>query len=111
MTETQQAPLRVGAVRAAKPRAARRSPAKILAPAIAAFAIAGIGLVAVAQNAAPVEQASNVPSIEDIAQAQAQGYSAALVGGEEGAVDGAVTTDRGGDTGSVTVTTDRKSVV
>lgn len=107
MTEIdlQPTPVRSGAVRAAKPRAARRRTAKVLAPAISAFAIAGIALVAVAQGAAPVQEAASVPSVDEIAQAQAQGYSAALVGEEAPAADAAITTDRGGDVGSVEVVT------
>lgn len=98
--------LRAGAVRAVKPRAVRRRTAKVLAPTIAAFAITGIGLVAVAQAIAPAPAESNVAqSVQDLAQAQAQGYGAALVGSEEPQVDVSVSEDRGESVGEVTVTT------
>lgn len=98
--------MRAGAVRAAKPRALRHRTAKVLAPAIASFAVAGIALVAIAQGAAPVEEASNVPTVDQIAQSQSQEYGAALVSGEEQpADDQSVTDDRGDDVGEVTVTT------
>ncbi|GGA73759.1 hypothetical protein GCM10011490_25820 [Pseudoclavibacter endophyticus] len=96
---------RVGAVRAVRPRAARNRTAKVLAPAVASFAIAGIALVAVAQGAGGTQEVSSVPSIDEIAQAQAQGYGAALVGDQEPIADDSVTTDRAGEAGAVTVTT------
>lgn len=95
------APVRSGSVRAARPRAARRHTAKVLAPAISALAIGGIALVAVAQGGT-AQAASSVPSVDQIAQAQAQAYNATLVG--EGA-DSSIASDRGGDAGSVEVTT------
>ncbi|MGO2111423.1 MAG: hypothetical protein ACTH31_07400, partial [Pseudoclavibacter sp.] len=100
MTENQ--PARAGAVRAVRPRAARNRTAKVLAPAVAAFAIAGISLVAIAQGAPAVEQASNVPTIDEISQAQSQAYGAALVGDEEQPVaDESVSDDRADEVGSV----------
>ena len=102
MTDEPTNAMRAGTIRAVKPRALRRAKtAKIVAPVAAMLAVAGMTLVAIAQTPAAAE-ASILPSVDQIAQQQAQGYSAALVTGQDAAP--APTLGRG-EVGSVEVAT------
>lgn len=98
---------RMGSTRAARPAALRRrSRTRIVLPAVASAAVvsAALASVTLSQPARPAAQQS--PSLDSIAQAQAQGYSAVLVTGEDTGVEAeAAPGGREEETVVVTITT------
>lgn len=98
--------VRAGSVRAVKPRGLRSTRAKLLLPIAGAAAVVGIALVAVAQGPGTASAPASVPSVAEIAQAEAQGYESSLLTADGAAyIDQGVTDTRGGETFVVTVTT------